>query len=255
MITPAMIIPALYFPGAVLELVPYRGEAPLFAGRPLGWVLHVQDGLNDPGPYFNRLVRPNRAFSHLWVSKAGLVKQYQTCDRQSWAQEAGNPEYWSVETEGYPNEPLTAAQLAALRRWHVWTGTANRLANAPGQAGIGYHSMGPWGHPLCPGTIRIGQRSQILTPAPKPAPPKPAPKPAPRPVVHSRTLWFHNPLMHGADVVAVQRRVGAVPDGWYGRQTAAAVAAFQRRYWPRWTAQWDGVVGPNTTRALGLVWV
>ena len=248
-----MSAPALYFPGAGVELIAYRGEAPLFASRPLGWLLHVQDGNGDPGPYFSRLVKPHRAFSHLWVAKTGAAKQYQTSDRQAWAAKAGNERYWHVETEGHPGEPLTAAQLATLRRWHVWTGTANQLANAPGQAGIGYHSMGPggWGHPFCPGVIRIGQRTQILTAAPRP----PAPKPAPKPAAHSRILRLASPYMTGADVRAVQARVGADRDSSFGPATRAAVVAFQRRYWPHWPAMWDGVVGPSTTRALGIGWV
>lgn len=234
---------ALYFPSAVVKLVSYRGEAPLFSGRPLGWLMHVQAGNNSPFGWFSGLVKPDRAFCHLWIAKGGGCEQYQGADRQAWAAQGGNERYWQVEFEGYPSEALTAEQLATARRWHIWTGTANKLANAPGEAGIGRHSMGPggWGHPLCPGGLRAGQRSLILTPA--------------KPAARSRILRLTVPLMNGLDVRAVQVRVGELEDGYYGRRTRSAVMVVQRRHWPRWAAQWDGVVGPATARALGLVWV
>lgn len=246
------MISATIYPYAAVELLPYRLNAPLFTAEPIGWIEHVQAGNGDPEPYFARLVEPYRAFSHLWFSKAGVVKQYQTFDRDSWAQEAGNDAYLSAETEGYPGEPLTRPQLAELARFHRWSRLANRIADAPGQAGIGTHSMGgaAWGHPQCPGTIRAAQRFQILTPAPvRPRPPVP-----PIPVV-ARLLRLVIPWMTGADVRAVQARVGAAPDGVFGPATKAAVIAFQRRHWPTVPGQWDGEVGPATTAALGLVWM
>lgn len=78
---------------------------------------------------------------------------------------------------------------------------------------------------------------------------------APAPAAHSRILRLASPYMSGADVRTVQSRVAAVVDGLFGPATKAAVAAFQRRYWPRQPSQWDGVVGPLTARALGIGWV
>lgn len=52
----------------------------------------------------------------------------------------------------------------------------------------------------------------------------------------------------GQDVAWVQQRVGAVPDGWFGPATAAAVVAFQQET----GVLADGVVGPATWRALGV---
>jgi peptidoglycan hydrolase-like protein with peptidoglycan-binding domain len=74
-------------------------------------------------------------------------------------------------------------------------------------------------------------------------------------VVHSRLLQLATPYMVGADVRAVQARVGALVDGSFGPATQAAVVAFQRRYWPHDASQWDGKVGPLTCRALGIAWV
>lgn len=54
----------------------------------------------------------------------------------------------------------------------------------------------------------------------------------------------------GQDVAWLQQRIGVAPaDGWYGPQTAAAVAAWQDDQ-PGLLA--DGVVGPGTWRALGV---
>lgn len=153
------------YPGATWEPVDYIGEAgPLIT--PLGWVEHVVVGNGDPFGCFQGAVPPNRRFSHLWFGKSGAVKQYQRLDRASWAQGPdGNSHYWSCETEGYPGEALTGAQLDALAAWHVWSGTPDRLAEAPGQVGIAWHGMGGdlWGgHPDCPGQIRRAQRADII---------------------------------------------------------------------------------------------
>lgn len=159
-----MTLPTRY-PPAAWRPVDYIGEA----GRlvdPRGWVLHVVEGNGSPWGTFQRAVKPDRRFSHLWVAKSGAVEQYQWLDRASWAQGAGgNPWGWSVETEGFPGEPLTTQQLDALAAWHVWCGAADQVVGTPAVAGIGTHSMGgaSWGdHPGCPGPIRAGQRAEIL---------------------------------------------------------------------------------------------
>jgi hypothetical protein len=68
----------------------------------------------------------------------------------------------------------------------------------------------------------------------------------------ARDLHVTSPLMSGPDVLAVQKKLQAlgyssgVLDGAYGPTTAAAVKAFQKAR--RLAA--DGVVGPNTRKAL-----
>jgi hypothetical protein len=157
-----MIFPARY-PRALWRPVSYAGEAPPITDVH-GWILHVVVGDGSPWEMFERARRPNRRFSHLWISKSGRVEQYAGLDRASWAQAGGNRTYLSVETEGMPAEPLTDRQLDALARWHRWSGTADRLALMPGQRGIGTHSMGgaPWGGHACPGPVRAAQRTEIL---------------------------------------------------------------------------------------------
>ena len=122
---------------------------------PLGWILHVVVGNGSPWSTFEHAVSPHRRFSHLWVAKDGTAEQYAPLSRQSWAQSAGNNDYWSVETEGFPEEPLTDAQIQTLGQWHAWSTTPDRLANNPGQVGIGTHYMGgaAWGGHSCPDPV------------------------------------------------------------------------------------------------------
>ena len=57
--------------------------------------------------------------------------------------------------------------------------------------------------------------------------------------------------VHGEDVKAVQRKVGAKPDGDFGRATRARVIAYQKAH----RLKPDGVVGANTAHAMGFGWV
>lgn len=65
--------------------------------------------------------------------------------------------------------------------------------------------------------------------------------------------WYHrllaqrSPMLTGADVTVVQRKVGCPADGVYGPVTRGHLQAFQRAH----RLDPDGVVGPLTARALG----
>lgn len=63
-----------------------------------------------------------------------------------------------------------------------------------------------------------------------------------------RTLRLVTPQMYGEDVEAVQRIVDASVDGFYGRDTVAAVKVFQGAH----HLDKDGVVGPLTRGAMHL---
>lgn len=152
-----------------VEQVQYLHDVPTFSRIPLGWVLHVTAGNGDVFNMFNQNTPGSRKFSTLWVGKNGAIRMYGSLSRESWAQVDGNSQYWSVETEGFPNEPLTGHQINSLARIHAGLELAagqdySHIANAPGQRGIGIHSMGgaAWGGHACPGDIRAGQRSEIL---------------------------------------------------------------------------------------------
>jgi peptidoglycan hydrolase-like protein with peptidoglycan-binding domain len=64
---------------------------------------------------------------------------------------------------------------------------------------------------------------------------------------YHRELGLASPFMTGSDVVVVQKKTGAFPDGLYGPITQAHVVNFQSHH--GLTA--DGIVGPDTARALG----
>lgn len=151
------------YPRADWRPVSYTGEAGVLRER-RGWILHVVVGNGSPWGTFQGATSPNRRFSHLWVSKKGRWEQYQWLDRASWAQASGNGLWWSVETEGFDDEPLTEAQLDALAAWHVWCGAPDLVADSPDGRGIGTHRMGgaAWGGHECPGKIRSGQRGEII---------------------------------------------------------------------------------------------
>lgn len=153
-----------HLPGAVWRPVSYIGEAGPFTSRPRGWVLHVVVGDGSPFQTFQTAKSPDRRFSHLWVSKAGSIEQYQLLSRKSWAQGQGNGTWWSVETEGFPDEALTDRQIRALAHIHKTLGAPNEIATTPSGSGIGTHQMGglAWGGHSCPGTIRAGQRAAII---------------------------------------------------------------------------------------------
>jgi hypothetical protein len=132
--------------------VSYRADSGKFAATPLGWILHVVVGNGSPWATFEGAVSPARRFSTGWVAKDGRGEQFTELECIPWAQAAGNPKYWAFETEGYPSEPLTDAQVETLAKWHNFLHTADRLAETPGAAGVGTHYMGgvTWGGHTCP---------------------------------------------------------------------------------------------------------
>ncbi len=82
-----------------------------------------------------------------------------------------------------PNEPLTPQQMDTIGKiiipaYVTQFGMQLRLANSPGEPGLGTHKMGgqAWGGHDCPGDIRTSQRQAILDlaasggSAPKPTP-------------------------------------------------------------------------------------
>jgi len=251
-------MPGLYLPGAAWRPIGYRAASGLFAaGHPVGYIPHVQVGNGSLFAYFNRLVSPHRLFSNAWVAKDGHSEQYAETNRIPWAQGSGNPDYLAFECEGYPNQPYTAAQITTLATWHNFLGTHDVLADAPGQRGVGTHSMGgaAYGGHTCPGPgPRAGQRPAIIARAkalrgvllPGPASPtKPAPKPA-------YPGYATSVSSHGVYVTKmIQTRLKALGypvtvDGDFGPQTAKWVGLFQSRH--HLTA--DGIVGSATWHAL-----
>jgi peptidoglycan hydrolase-like protein with peptidoglycan-binding domain len=91
-------------------------------------------------------------------------------------------------------------------------------------------------------------------PAPKPAPapapaPSPAPAPAPKPAANPLAAYASSTLRRGSvgpAVVALQKAVGATPDGAFGPLTEAAVRVYQARH----RLPVTGIAGPSTWAAL-----
>ena len=229
-----------------VKIIPYADEAPLFAHPPVGWALHVQAGNHDPYSYWANLKAPNRAFAHFWVRKDGAAVRYQDLHREAWAQAAGNHTYWSVETEGYPAETLTPAQIITCARIHIALHAKDAIANTPGSPGIGVHSMGgaAWGgHPLCPGSHRANQRMEIIAAAQTLRDGVPS---HPYPGATRRGSL-------GSVVRQIQTRLTQIGypllvDGVFGQHTEDAVKRFQHAH----GLVVDGIVGPLTWRRLWL---
>jgi hypothetical protein len=222
-------------------------------GAHLGLIMHVQEGNGGLSGWFNNPTA--KASSTWWVSKSGALEQYVDADVTAWAQGSGNGEYNSVETEGYVAEPLTPPQESMLTRLYDW-GVATyhwqrALAEAPGQAGFGWHGMGgrSWGgHTGCPGDLRKNRRAAILTAQPMPLP-TPPPPPPPAPPWPGRYLKYP-PLMQGSDVHTWQAQMRARGwtigiDGQYGPQSKDVCTQFQREK----GLGVDGIVGPQTWNA------
>lgn len=133
-----------------------------------GLILHVQAGYNSPFGWFQDPECDGS--SHWWVGRDGTIEQYYDPDNdQAWAQGEGNFWYHSVETEGFPGDPLTDSQVGTLARLYQFGHERYRwplqLAERPGQRGFGWHGMGgnAWGgHFDCPGGLRKAQRARII---------------------------------------------------------------------------------------------
>jgi peptidoglycan hydrolase-like protein with peptidoglycan-binding domain len=257
-------------PGATFRPVRF-GDATGTLTSPLGWILHVAVMNGSPWHVFDGSQHPSRKVSTGWVAKDGRVEQYIDRDARPWAQAAGNPRYRAWETEGYPNEPLTTAQIDALARIHIWDGAPDHLANHPDETGIGTHYMGgaAWGGHTCPDPApggqgpRSHQRAAILArvaelrghPAPSP---RPVPTPTRPPAFPLPAGWYFGPASGPAQSVSGYHGYGAqlaqwqtqmahrgwtiTVDGHYGPQTASTTRTFQTQK----NLQVDGLIGHGT---------
>jgi N-acetylmuramoyl-L-alanine amidase len=143
-------------------------------GKVYGLVLHVQEGNNSLYGWFNNPAA--NVSAHFWCSKSGTLEQYLNPPGQTaWAQAAGNPNYVSVECEGYATEAMTPAQLACVASLLDWcAGTFGFPVGGPvahGSQGFTQHcnlngTPDPaWGNHICPGPIRLGQEPAIVAAA------------------------------------------------------------------------------------------
>src|SRR6185312_1247878 len=129
-----------------------------------GLVLHVNAGNGDPAGWWEQPTTPT-ASSHFQLMKSGELIQYVGLDTVAWCQVAGSVGWHSIETEGFPDEPLTDAAVAKLAKLYAWgaraCGWEMQLTDDPNGQGFGWHGMGGYawgGHFGCPGDARKAQR-------------------------------------------------------------------------------------------------
>lgn len=138
----------------------------------MGLVLHVNDGNGDPYNWWMNPAAPT-ASSHFQCMKDGTLIQYVGTDTVAYAQVAGNANWHSCETEGYPTEALSQAQVDKITKLYSWgiasLGWKAQVTNDINTPGFGIHSMGgqAWGGHACPGDLRANQRQTILDGATK----------------------------------------------------------------------------------------
>jgi hypothetical protein len=189
------------------------------------------------------------------VAKDGACEQYVNAgvDR-AWAQANGNAYYCSVETEGYPGEPLTNAQIDTLARLYAWGhqtfGWPLVVVDSTSAHGFTYHGVGgaAWGgHYDCPGDLRKGQRQAVIDRA-KGVLGLSMSRPYP-----GHVLKLTRPHMRSEDVKAVQHALNSalngsdlVEDSDFGSLTKGAVIRYQLGH----GLVGDGEVGPLTWRSL-----
>jgi hypothetical protein len=121
-------------------------------GSVQGLVIHITDGGGHPkkpptltgvwGWFSNPAAK---ASAHFRVSKEGEIWQFIDTDDRARAQGSGNSNWISIENIALPGEKLTDPQLDGVARilacLSVEAGVPLYLANAPGDSGLGYHSM------------------------------------------------------------------------------------------------------------------
>lgn len=240
-------------PFATHRLMPYNDRLPRREQSPT-LILHTNGGGTDHGSLYGWFSRAgNDICSHFQVASDGTIEQYLDTDRVGYAQFSGNAYAVSVETEDDrdPSKPWTPQQVASIVRLADWLNVPARVSpNGPG-GGIGWHSLyADWnqsGH-NCPGPVRIDQiRRHVIPALGHHTGPTPSPHDNHAPGWYRRLLSLSSPMLHGVDVQHVQRAVGVPDDGWYGRQTKAAVVRYQQHH----HLAADGVVGPATATAIG----
>ncbi len=223
-----------HYPGSISRPVVSHGGP---ATSHMGLVLHITTNDWDPYGFFSNPA--NQASSNYWASALGLLEEYVDPDLRAWAQSSGNGSWVSVETSGQDGTAMTDAQVQAVAELFAWGhqhyGWPLRLSDDPGTPGLGWHGMGgdAWGgHVHCPDDARKAQRGEILRRAALIIGGRYAPPPAGgAPAAPGQYFPESLPLRLGCQGVhtrILQTALGVVPaDGYYGKDTVAAVKRFQ----------------------------
>ena len=142
----------------------------------MGLVLHTENGF-EAGTIATFNNTASQASAFFSVGLDGVIHQYGPIgfDWMAWAQEDGNPMWYSVENaDNHPGappitEPLSPEQVMAVAQLFEvlsrFAGFPLQITDSVDNKGLGVHAMGgvPWGdHPYCPGAVRTGQRPEIV---------------------------------------------------------------------------------------------
>jgi hypothetical protein len=146
-----------------------------------GLVLHIAVGWYD-GTIAWQLNPDSDVSSHFIAGRdqGELAQMVDTADR-AWTQGDGNGRWLSSENEGFlasdsrnPGgwERLSSWQVEAnaqlFARGHLEYGYPLKVADHPGELGLGHHSMDrewldeQWGHDQCPGAAIVAQKPEIV---------------------------------------------------------------------------------------------
>jgi hypothetical protein len=171
-------------------------------GGVMGVVMHTEVG-NNPGTEGEFNNPSASASAHFAIDQDGNIWQFGPVNGwMSWAQENGNPNWYSIEHADNqdPGNPLTQAQMNAsaqvvevLSRPDVGNFPL-QISNNTGTEGYGVHYMGgaAWGGHSCPQNPdgsgpRAGQRVQILATAVAIRTGVPTPPPSLFPIVYGQS--------------------------------------------------------------------
>jgi N-acetylmuramoyl-L-alanine amidase len=144
-----------------------------FAAQARGVVQHTEDGF-EAGTLATFMNPANQVSAFFSVGEDGTAHQYLPVGRGyvAWAEEAGNPDWYSCECEDKvnPGQPMTNIQVTVFAQ--IYSALAERdgfgyAATDDTQGGRGLITHGDggdaWGdHPDCPGPVRKAQRPEIL---------------------------------------------------------------------------------------------
>lgn len=141
----------------------------------MGVVMHTMVGdlpgtisvFNDPS---------YKASAHFGIAQDGHIHQFGPIGQGwiAWAQEMGNPEWYSIEhaDHGNPDNPLTDAQVISSAQLveclSAFAGFPLQISDSVSTKGYGVHNMGglAWGGHTCPDKpphhVRSSQREDIL---------------------------------------------------------------------------------------------
>lgn len=168
---------ALWMPGATHKHLPAnKNHSCKHRTRKDGIVLHT--AASDAGGlgHYTYWARDSVGVScHFYVDRDGTVWQFMPLEETSWTSVQGCWRTIGIETQGWPGEAWTDAQVNSLARIVAWAASVEgwpiraMASTSMAERGVGYHSLkyggevwNPNDHD-CPGNTRVSQIPLILS--------------------------------------------------------------------------------------------